>query len=45
MPFQTRNKLDIQVAAVAQRPEMISFVLPTDVKRVLAAVEKAKAEK
>ncbi|CAK9019194.1 unnamed protein product [Durusdinium trenchii] len=45
MPFQARNQLPIQIAAVAQRPEMISFVLPTDVKRVLAAVEKEKAEK
>eukprot|EP00439_Symbiodinium_sp_Y106_P065469 s234_g10.t1 len=38
MPFQTRNQLDVQVAAVMQKPEMISFVLPTDVTRVQRAV-------
>lgn len=43
IPFPMRNKLAIQVAAVAQRAEMVSFVLPTDVKRVLAAVEQEKA--
>ncbi|CAE7239108.1 unnamed protein product [Symbiodinium natans] len=42
MPFRTRNVLDVQVAAVMQKPEMLSFVLPTDVTRVQRAVAQAR---